>query len=103
MTDVTFFLTEGDGMATVARMYLRDLLIAKGIHTAAEFGRRIDISRQHAWTLWTGKTLPSLETIQLLIREFGIDPADLAQLRRHTPDTSDARRKPRGKGRRPRR
>ncbi len=93
-------------MVIVAGMYLRDLLIQKGVHSPADFGRRMDISRQHAWLLWNGKTFPSLETIQRLIEVFSLDPADLARLEREPERKQAPRRKPRSqpkKRRRPRR
>jgi len=84
-------------MNRVVGMYLRDLLKAKGVQSPAEFGRRMNTSRQHAWLLWHGKTFPSLDTIQRLITIFEIDPADLATLDRETPVKQGPRPKRRSK------
>jgi transcriptional regulator with XRE-family HTH domain len=66
-------------------MFLRDLLQPKGVMTSAELGKRLGISRQHAWLLWNGKTLPSLEMLRRLRDVFQLDPEDLAELERETP------------------
>jgi transcriptional regulator with XRE-family HTH domain len=84
-------------MVKVAGMYLRDLLQAKGVLSAADFGRQMGISRQHAWLLWTGKSLPSQDTLQQLRLTFGLDPNDLINLTREAPSKQGKRRR-RGKG-----
>jgi len=83
----------------VGSMYLRDLLQAKGVASSAEFGRKMNISRQHAWLLWTGKSFPSQATLQQLRLIFELDPNDLTNLTREMPPKQGKRPKRRhGKG-----
>jgi hypothetical protein len=79
-------------MITVQGVILGELLRQHGIASAAEPGRRLDIARQHAWLLWTGRHLPSYEILQRLAA-MDIDPQDLAKLERAKPPTNGRRRK----------
>jgi len=80
-------------MPRLGAMFLRDLLQAKGVSASAELGKRLGISRQHAWLLWHGKTLPSLEMLRRLRDTFQLDPEDLAELERETPEKRRGRKK----------
>jgi transcriptional regulator with XRE-family HTH domain len=92
-------------MARLAVMRLRDLLPKQDIPGPSELGRRLEISRQHAWLLWHGYVLPSAEMLQKL-RSLGIPAEKLMELERAEPA---ARRGPKlkrppqrkGKGRKP--
>jgi transcriptional regulator with XRE-family HTH domain len=66
-------------------MILRDILIAKGVVGPSDLGRRLDISKQHAWLLWHGKNLPSLEMAQRIRERLGIPLDKLAELEREEP------------------
>jgi hypothetical protein len=79
-------------MITVQGVILGELLRQYGIASAAEPGRRLDIARQHAWLLWTGRHLPTYEIIQRLAA-MAIDPQDLAKRERAKPPTNGRRRK----------
>ena len=83
-------------MVTLRGMILGDVLRQHGIASAAELGRRLNIARQHAWLLWTGRHLPSYEIHQRLATEMNIDPQALAQLERAKPPKNGRRRKSRG-------
>jgi transcriptional regulator with XRE-family HTH domain len=72
-------------MVAVRGMILGELLQQHGIVSAAELGRRLNIARQHAWLLWTGKHLPSYELLQRFATELDIGPQALAQLEREKP------------------
>ena len=80
-------------MPRLGAMFLRDLLQAKGVSVSAELGKRLGISRQHAWLLWNGKTLPSLEMLRRLRDTFQLNPEDLAELERETPEKRRGRKK----------
>jgi transcriptional regulator with XRE-family HTH domain len=90
----------------LSSMILRDILLAKGVTGPSDLGRRLDISKQHAWLLWHGKNLPSLAMAQRISAHFDIPFDQLAGLERKEPMK---RRGPRpkssngtkGKGRRP--
>jgi hypothetical protein len=69
------------GVIATARDCLRD-----------EPGRRLDIARQQAWLLWTGRHLPSYEILQRLAA-MAIESQDLAKLERAKPPTNGRRRK----------
>jgi transcriptional regulator with XRE-family HTH domain len=88
-------------MVTLRGMILGELLRQHGIASAAELGRRLNIARQHAWLLWTGRHLPSYEILQRLATDLNIDPQALAQLERAKPPKDGRRRKGRAQ-RRPR-
>jgi hypothetical protein len=79
-------------MITVQNMILGELLRQHGIASAAEPGRRLDIARQQAWLLWTGRHFPSYEILQRLAA-MDIDPQDLAKLERAKSPTNGRRRK----------
>ncbi len=80
-------------MVTLRVMILGELLREKGIASAAELGRRLNIARQHAWLLWTGRHLPSYEILQRLATDMNIDPQALARLERAKPPKNGRRRK----------
>jgi transcriptional regulator with XRE-family HTH domain len=80
-------------MVTVRGMMLGELLQQHGIVSAAELGRRLNIARQHAWLLWTGRHLPSYELLQRLAGELNIEPQALAQLERAKLPKNGRRRK----------
>jgi transcriptional regulator with XRE-family HTH domain len=88
-------------MVTLRVMILGELLRQHGIASAAELGRRLNIARQHAWLLWTGRHLPSYEILQRLATDLNIDPQALAQLERAKLPKDGRRRKGRTQ-RRPR-
>jgi transcriptional regulator with XRE-family HTH domain len=66
-------------------MLLSDILLAKGVVGPSDLGRRLGISKQHAWLLWTGKSLPSLEMAQRIRDRLGISLDELAELERTIP------------------
>jgi transcriptional regulator with XRE-family HTH domain len=66
-------------------MLLSDILLAKGVSGPSDLGRRLGISKQHAWLLWTGKSLPSLEMAQRIRDRLGISLDELAELERTVP------------------
>jgi transcriptional regulator with XRE-family HTH domain len=66
-------------------MLLSDILLAKGVAGPSDLGRRLGISKQHAWLLWTGKSLPSLEMAQHIRDRLGISLDELAELERTIP------------------
>jgi transcriptional regulator with XRE-family HTH domain len=66
-------------------MFLRDLLRDKGIRTPSELGRRLGISKQHAWLLWHGKVLPSTEMLGRFRERLQIPLDELADLEREAP------------------
>jgi transcriptional regulator with XRE-family HTH domain len=66
-------------------MLLSDILRAKGVVGPSDLGRRLSISKQHAWLLWTGKSLPSLEMAQRIRDRLGISLDELAELERTIP------------------
>ena len=81
-------------MVTLRVMILGELLRQHGIASAAELGRRLNIARQHAWLLWTGRHLPSYELLQRIATETNIDLQALAQLERaKLPKNGHRRRK----------
>jgi transcriptional regulator with XRE-family HTH domain len=65
-------------------MFLRDFLPKKGIRGPSELGRRLGISRQHAFLLWHGHVMPSAEMLQKL-RDLGIPADKLMALERAEP------------------
>jgi transcriptional regulator with XRE-family HTH domain len=79
-------------------MLLSDILLARGVTGPSDLGRRLGISKQHAWLLWTGKSLPSLEMAQRIRDRLGISLDVLAELERKEPLK---RRGPRPKPRQP--
>ena len=85
-------------MPRLARMFLRDFLPQKGIPGPSELGRRLGISRQHAFLLWHGHVLPSAEMLQKL-QSLGIPAEKLMALERAEPAE---RRGPKPKRRPPR-
>jgi transcriptional regulator with XRE-family HTH domain len=80
-------------MVTLRVMILGELLRQHGIASAADLGRRLNIARQHAWLLWTGRHLPSYELLQRLAIETNIDPQALAQLERAKPPKNGRRQR----------
>lgn len=72
-------------MPILGLMLLSDILRAKGVVGPSDLGRRLGISKQHAWLLWTGKTLPSLEMAQRLRDRLGVSLDALAELERTVP------------------
>jgi transcriptional regulator with XRE-family HTH domain len=66
-------------MITVQGVIFGELLRQHGIASVAELGRRLDIARQHAWLLWTGRHLPSYEILQRLAADVP------CRLRLHPP------------------
>jgi transcriptional regulator with XRE-family HTH domain len=66
-------------------MLLSDILRAKGVVGPSDLGRRLGISKQHAWLLWTGKSLPSLEMAQRIRDHLDISLDELAELERTVP------------------
>jgi transcriptional regulator with XRE-family HTH domain len=66
-------------------MVLKDILLAKDVAGPSDLGRRLGISKQHAWLLWTGKSLPSLEMAQRIRDRLGISLDELAELERKEP------------------
>jgi transcriptional regulator with XRE-family HTH domain len=69
----------------LSSMILRDLLLAKGVTGPSDFGRQLGISKQHAWLLWHGKNLPSLDMAQRISARFEIPFDQLAALEREAP------------------
>jgi hypothetical protein len=61
---------------------LRELAPRYGVFTSAELARRLGLSRQHAWQLWAGRSLPSQQTMQKLHDELSIPFELLAELER---------------------
>jgi transcriptional regulator with XRE-family HTH domain len=76
---------------TVQTMKLRDLLTAHGIATIAEFRRRADLSKQHAWNLWHGQVNIGLRMARRLEERLGIPYTVFLELERERPP---ARRPP---------
>ena len=72
-------------MPILDRMILKDILLEKGVAGPSDLGRRLDISKQHAWLLWTGKNLPSLEMAQRIRDRLGVSLDLLAELERIEP------------------
>jgi transcriptional regulator with XRE-family HTH domain len=66
-------------------MLLSEILQAKGVTGPSDLGRRLGISKQHAWLLWTGRSLPSLEMAQHIRDRLGISLDELAELERTVP------------------
>ena len=81
-------------MPRLGPMFLRDLLQEKGIRTPSELGRRLGISKQHAWLLWHGKVLPSADMLRRFRESLRIPLDELADLEREEPPK---RRGPRAK------
>ena len=70
---------------TVQAMKLRDLLTALGIPTIAEFRRRTDLSKQHAWNLWHGQVNIGLRMARRLEAQLGIPFTVFLELEREHP------------------
>jgi transcriptional regulator with XRE-family HTH domain len=70
---------------TVQTMKLRDLLTAHGIATIAEFRRRADLSKQHAWNLWHGQVNIGLRMARRLEERLGIPYTVFLELERERP------------------
>jgi transcriptional regulator with XRE-family HTH domain len=70
---------------TVQTMKLRDLLTAHGIATIAEFRRRADLSKQHAWNLWHGQVNIGLRMARRLEEQLGIPYTVFLELERERP------------------
>ena len=70
---------------TVQTMKLRDLLTAHGIATIAEFRRRADLSKQHAWNLWHGQVNIGLLMARRLEERLGIPYTVFLELERERP------------------
>jgi transcriptional regulator with XRE-family HTH domain len=92
----------------LSSMILSEILIAKGVTGPSDLGRKLGISKQHAWLLWHGKNLPSLAMAQQISARFEIPFDQLSELERAEPmKRRGPRPKPsngaKGKGRRPRR
>jgi transcriptional regulator with XRE-family HTH domain len=92
----------------LAHMFLRDFLPQKGIAGPSELGRRLGISRQHAFLLWHGHVLPSAEMLQKLLglgipaeKLMALERAEPAERRgpkaKRSPQRRGSDRKPRGK------
>jgi transcriptional regulator with XRE-family HTH domain len=64
---------------------LKDILLAKGVVGPSDLGRRLGISKQHAWLLWNGESLPSMEMAQRIRDRLGISLDELAELERKEP------------------
>jgi transcriptional regulator with XRE-family HTH domain len=72
-------------MPILGIMLLGDLLREKGVAGPSDFGRRLGISKQHAWLLWIGRTLPSLDMAQRIHQRLGISFEAMAALERVEP------------------
>ena len=66
-------------------MILREILTQKGIPGPSELGRRLGISKQHAWLLWHGTVLPGPELLRKLRDRLEIPVEQLLELERAEP------------------
>jgi transcriptional regulator with XRE-family HTH domain len=80
---------------TVQTMKLRDLLTAHGISTIAEFQRRADLSKQHAWNLWHGQVNIGLRMARRLEERLGIPYTVFLELERERPPAARPPGRPR--------
>jgi transcriptional regulator with XRE-family HTH domain len=72
-------------MPIVERMILHEILTEKGISGPSELGRRLGISKQHAWLLWHGTVLPGPELLRKLRDRLEISVEQLLELERAEP------------------
>jgi transcriptional regulator with XRE-family HTH domain len=72
-------------MPIVQPMILHEILTQKGISGPSELGRRLEISKQHAWLLWHGTVLPGPELLRKLRDRLEIPVEQLLELERATP------------------
>jgi transcriptional regulator with XRE-family HTH domain len=72
-------------MPIVQPMILHEILTQKGIPGPSELGRRLEISKQHAWLLWHGTVLPGPELLRKLRDRLDIPVEQLLELERAEP------------------
>jgi transcriptional regulator with XRE-family HTH domain len=85
MTHVIKKLPEDISVPILGGMLLHEILTQKGIPGPSELGRRLGISKQHAWLLWHGKVLPGPELLRALRDRLDIPIDQLVELERAEP------------------
>jgi transcriptional regulator with XRE-family HTH domain len=79
-------------MPIVQPMILHEILTEKGISGPSELGRRLGISKQHAWLLWHGTVLPGPELLRKIRDRLEIPVEQLLELERAEPVKPRGRR-----------
>lgn len=76
-------------------MTLQDLLREKAnVQSSQELGKKLGLSRQHAFGLWTGRDPLGLRMMRRIKEEFGISLDDLAEVDEAVPGRPRQRNRP---------